>query len=699
MYKMKNLFLVILFSLVSTFLLQSSIYFYEDLSIGDVVDQDIIAPKSITYIDEYATEKVKEEEIAKIKSVYEPNENVSNTIITSLDSFFTSLISYKSDSNNNTTVIDKEENEIIDNPNKDDSVLDNNDDSLNNQNNISYDMISNPFNFTEEELNLFLLLDIDELEIMNEVFTKEVTKLFASGISSDDIETKRLSFVNNTNFYLFKKEPRMLLIHSLNTEIKPNLIYNDEETKKRKDEVLKNIKPVEINIQKDEIIVRYNDKITKEQLLALEKLGLTNHSFDYKSTLKMFPFILFLFLLTHFYIFKFYNRHFHQFKHYLFLLSCISLNILTINILTNSFNDYRLLFIPTILFMLLALVIWGKRFLIFFSIVISIIVSIKLGFDYTYLVLILVSGIFLSLYYNPKGKREHLIFNGILLGFVLSITHIIISYSVNLNFDVKYQVETSSYLLLFSFLASIGAAGLIPIIERLLGIITHARLHEFNDISHPLLKRLQREAKGTFDHSSHVGTLAEMAAEEIGANGLLLRVGAYFHDVGKLKSPHLFIENSALDENPHNEMNPIKSAEVILEHPVTSIQLCKEYKLPKPIIQLVASHHSDSILFHFYDKARKENPDVDISLFKYKTPTPKTKEEGILLIADSVEAFSRSIKGDSLEEKKKKIEKLIMSKVEKGDLRDCDLTISDIHKISKLFSSYLIKTDHDRPTY
>lgn len=672
-------FLVLLpFIVLSTLIVHSSSFIFEHFDVGDVADKDIIAPKAISYEDKVATRTAREEALSAVKNVYNPDESIQKKLNSDLNSFLTDMIRVK-------TAVNKqvESNKTNDNFVYDDFVS------------AQLKKAENPFEYSKDDLMIFFKTDEKELQKLNSIFSKKFQQVFTAGIMEEQLDATRKQFEDDATLYFFSKDVVDKLLEKLTPRIIPNMVLDENATNKKKKEALDKIEVVYKTVVKNEVVIRYGEKVTAEHMEKLEKLGLVQGKVDVKRILTTVPFVTLLFVMFHVYCFRFYGSIFKQKKVYIFLLSLITFSLL----LTNFMNDSRLFVFPFSLSLFIIVSLWGSRFVMFISIIQGFLFSLNNGNDYVSLFMLISSGIMISLLFKKGGKKRSSIHNGLLLGVTLSVIHFVTSLSFDLKSNTDYYVQSCGFIILSVVVAAIIANGSLSFIEDLLDVVSDSRLHALNDLSHPLLRRLQHEAPGTFSHSNMVGNLAELAADEIGANGLFLRVGAYFHDVGKLKYPLCYIENSSPSENVHNTMDPLESAKIILNHPHESVRLCKEYRLPTPLLKLIECHHSDSVLEHFYKNACDKDPDIDRELFRYQTPTPKTKEEGILLMADSTEAFSRVLKGKPKEEASKLLHDMLYKKIKQGDFRDCALSMGEFQRIINVFEKYLLADNHQRTEY
>lgn len=282
---------------------------------------------------------------------------------------------------------------------------------------------------------------------------------------------------------------------------------------------------------------------------------------------------------------------------------------------------------------------------------------------------------------------------------------------INLLFIASYLFLTQSNYtlneLLFYFIAAIVSAitsgaltiGILPFIESGFGIISSFRLIELSNPNHPLLKRILMQAPGTYHHSLMVANLAEAACESVGANGLLARVGCYYHDIGKTRRPGFFVENQTNGFNPHDQLSPEASSDIIIAHVVDGVKILEKHKMPKEIIDIAGQHHGTSLVKFFYFKAKQIDPNVSEDKFRYSGPKPQTKENAIICVADSVEAAVRSMKEPNAKKIKDLIHAITQDKLMDGQFDECDLSIKELITIERVFCETLNGTFHSRIEY
>ena len=243
------------------------------------------------------------------------------------------------------------------------------------------------------------------------------------------------------------------------------------------------------------------------------------------------------------------------------------------------------------------------------------------------------------------------------------------------------------------------AMGLLPFFESAFGVLSALRLIELSNPNHPLLKKLLVETPGTYHHSVMVANLAEAACEEIGADGLLARVGCYYHDVGKTVRPTFFIENQMAGMNPHDAMAPEKSAEIIKAHTTDGADLLRKYKMPQEIIDIALQHHGTSLLKFFWYKANEEGKELDECDFRYPGPKPQTTEAAVISVADSVEAAVRSMKEPTPDKIRKLVQAIIADRLKDDQFDECDISIKQLKTIEEVLCETLNGIFHSRIEY
>lgn len=353
--------------------------------------------------------------------------------------------------------------------------------------------------------------------------------------------------------------------------------------------------------------------------------------------------------------------------------------------------DARLAFVSSMLFSIAASVFFNQSYP-------------DMLFDFRY-GLVAATVCIVSVFLIYKASQRSLILKaGIMVSFFACFTTI----SLQL-LDGDYVIREMISALVFSLgsgiLTAVLVIGLLPFFEIVFGILSPLKLVELSNPNHPLLRKLLTEAPGTYHHSVMVANLSEAAAEAIGANGLLCRVGSFYHDIGKTKRPGYFIENQSNMENPHDQIDPYLSKSIIIAHPRDGVEMLREYKMPKLICDIAEQHHGTTLLSYFYHKALKiaeakgEQDSVEEKDFRYPGPKAQIKEAAIVGIADSVEAAVRSMRNPSIEQIDAVVDSIVKNRLNDHQLNECDLTMKELDQISKTLKQTLLGIFHSRIEY
>jgi len=326
----------------------------------------------------------------------------------------------------------------------------------------------------------------------------------------------------------------------------------------------------------------------------------------------------------------------------------------------------------------------------------SVTVSSLAGNNYLLFVAFLAGGLASILLVRDIRRRVSLIQAGFFCGFIQALTFFCIT-----DFSLMHP-DWYVTLFLNGIISSFIVLATLPLFEIAFKTVTNVSLLELADFNHPLLQRLVQEAPGTYHHSLVVGNLADAACKAIGAHALLARVGAYYHDIGKLSKPGYFTENQGVSGSKHDALTPTMSKLVIMNHVKEGIELAQKSNLNPPIIDFIQQHHGSSLVYYFYRRALEhleEDQTVKEEGFRYPGPKPKTKETAIVLLADSVEAASRALREPSPSKIEEVVHKIINNKFIDGQLDECDLTLKDLEKIAAVFIHVLGGMYHSRVSY
>lgn len=332
---------------------------------------------------------------------------------------------------------------------------------------------------------------------------------------------------------------------------------------------------------------------------------------------------------------------------------------------------------------------------------VHVLTTLLLGFivpnSYEYMFLQFIAGIVTILTISELYKRANLFISvgQITLVYILGYFAFFVIQEGSVQ---AIRFETFGYFILCG-LATLFAHPLIYIYEKIFGLVSDVSLLELSDTNSKLLKELSNKAPGTFHHSMNVANLAEASANEIGANSMLVRVGALYHDIGKMYNPTMFTENQASSVNSHDELDPKESAEVIIEHVIKGIEIARKYNLPDRVIDFIRTHHGTTLVYYFYMKEHELHGSANKEDFMYPGPTPFSRETAILMMADSVEAASKSLKEPSSTIIDNFVEKIINNQMDQGQFLNADITFKEIQLIKKVLKKKLNNIFHLRVEY
>lgn len=310
--------------------------------------------------------------------------------------------------------------------------------------------------------------------------------------------------------------------------------------------------------------------------------------------------------------------------------------------------------------------------------------------------LFLISGVVSSILVKGARKRTTIIIAGFTVGIIQVLSLLFIEYFW-FGIPDRYPI-----LFINAVISGILVLGVLPVFEYLFKTLTNISLLELADFNHPLLQRMILEAPGTYHHSLLVGNLCESACRAVGANALLARIGAYYHDIGKLSKPGYFSENQMVGASKHDTLSPAMSKLVIMNHVKEGLEIAKKYKLNPALMDFITQHHGTSLVYYFYHRALQNTgaeEEVKEDVYRYPGPKPNTKETAIVLLADSVEAATRALKEPTAAKIKETVHQLINNKFIEGQLDECELTLKDLEKISTVFIRILGAIYHSRITY
>jgi putative nucleotidyltransferase with HDIG domain len=487
---------------------------------------------------------------------------------------------------------------------------------------------------------------------------------------------------------------------------RPNLFYDERETQQRMNEAGDKVPRARGAVLAKERIIESHDKITAEHLQKLRSLTaeMAKRRASEGRLRWLLPILgratilLISVGLIGFFLFisrpQIYND-----PQRVLLIAVILLLVLFIAYLINFFGLSEYL-IPVAMAPMLLVFFFDVPLAFVGTVSLGILLGSMRGYEFNTIFITLVIGLF-SILAVRRVRSRSWIFKAILLlaaGYLAAIAA-----TAFLRFTPFQQVLVNlrDGLLINALLCPIFTYGLMVIFEYLFDLTTDATLLELSALNRPLLRELALQAPGTYHHSIVVGTLSEAAAEAIGANSLLARVGAYYHDIGKTEMAEYFVENQRGGKNPHEKLTPYMSLLVIVNHVKRGVEIAEENNIPKEVRDFIPQHHGTNLISYFYKKALEKNDDSEVheSDFRYPGPKPQTKETGIVMVADAVEAACRSVRDPSISRLRNMVNSIVEDRFKKGELDECPLTLRDLNLIKESFIRTLTGIFHGRTQY
>ncbi|MBW2688784.1 MAG: HDIG domain-containing protein [Deltaproteobacteria bacterium] len=496
--------------------------------------------------------------------------------------------------------------------------------------------------------------------------------------------------------------------------LRPNISFNQNETEARRQAAREEVKPVLAQIKKGEMIVREGDRITPVQIKRLGTLR------DDGSAVSLWRnasgILLSCFLLVYFghtFALRNIRKYRPDNRDLVFLASTFVVHILILKLLIfvsaalgSAFpyveqNAYYYIF-PFAVGTLLVRIVLNSEISLIFAILTAIVTGTLFGNSFVIMLFAFLTSLSGAHWVRHVTERSSLFRAGLRLG----MFNFVLIFALHLMTSRAFDLQLI-YKLGFGFVGGLAAAivvtGIVPLAESLFRYTTNIKLLELANMNNPVLRDLMVQAPGTYHHSIIVGNLAEAAAENIGVNPLMVRVAAYYHDIGKIRKPLYFIENIGGQENKHDKLAPSMSALILMAHVKDGVEMARENRLGQALIDIICQHHGTGLMKFFYDKAKsKADPGVeqiDERDYRYPGPKPQTREAALILLADAIEAASRTLTDPTPARIQGMVQKIINNIFIDGQLDECELTLKDIHNIAKSFNLVLGGIFHYRVDY
>ena len=638
-----------------------------DLKSGDIAQSDIKAPRET--VDEVASQEVLDEALKKVDKQYTQKSEVKTNVENQVKDLFQKIIELTSSQKD----IKNKVKELTSYKN---------------------------FSLSEYDATTLLSLNRDTLKNLQWEILDILNTVYETNIQ-DGNEESLLAAQQTANSEMDKlnldSSYESIIRNIVLSKIEPNLFYDEEKTNEKIEEVKKSTEKV--IIKKNQIIVKEGEPITEGQIQTLKELGIIGEG-KTGSLLVLYiltaMFIGIILYLQYTYVKKNHKAIYEDNKK-LILICLLNVSYLVLASGVKYVSPYLIPMVCTPL--LLSMLINHKVSLVLSSYNV-ILLGALIEFDPQIILLAFISTILSSTILRKMQQRNDIIYATLGIGLLCGILNFLIGNMVSIN--IKEVIINSLLTIVGVLISGILTIGILPFIENTFDVVTTLKLLELSNPNSPLLRKLLMESPGTYHHSMLVANLAEMAAEEVGANPVVTRIGAYYHDVGKTSRPYFFKENQIGNENPHDKITAALSARIIISHVKDGVELAKEYKLPKVIQDIIAEHHGTTYVKYFYitEKNNSDDPDsINEDDYKYPGPIPSTKESGIIMLADSVEAAVRSITEPTSEKIEQMVSNIIDGKIKDKQLNNCDLTFKDLDKIKECFLKALKGIYHQRIEY
>lgn len=656
----------------------------------------------ITIEDEQETERKTRETSQAVQDRYDISTEITEERIKYVEEIFEALSKMEDEiQEENESTSDQDDSEEEDDKDRKTTI------PIQEKLNLLKEILSQQITDSLNDSVLMTLIEIpaDEREEGKQVLVKSLTSTLENGVRTETIKSSINEVKDNIKFTPLDSELKVALYEVTEFAVVENSFFDVEKTAKARKDAESNVEPVVIRA--GEIIVREGQTITNEIYDELVLVGLLNKERNIYPIigLSLLVILLVLIIANELVNLDKSNKLDKRKIIAILLISVIVVGMMKIVSLFMSQTNQLFYVVPVATGVLLIKQLINER------------LSIVLAFLYSILGFVIFNGeipgslnmeagiyFFFSqmaaiIFLRNLKDRLAVIKAGLGMS-VINIMSLLLFIFLSFEKYTIIDVLTQSGMgIVSAFLSTVLTIGLLPFFETGLGILTDIKLLQLSSPNQPLLKKVLTEAPGTYHHSVMVANLSETACEAIGANGLLARVGAYYHDVGKTVKPHYFIENQLAVRNPHDYLKPKQSADIIISHPYDGADMLKEQKFPQEIIDIAMQHHGTSLLKFFYYKEKENNKTVDENEFRYPGPKPQTKETAIVCICDSVEAAVRSLQEPTEQKIDEIVSSIINDRLQDGQLDECPITISELNTIHQTICETLKGIFHSRIQY
>ncbi|PEY44370.1 hypothetical protein CN354_00720 [Bacillus cereus] len=546
-----------------------------------------------------------------------------------------------------------------------------------------------------------------QLSLARDAVVTAINNIMSTHIKMNEENDARERFVNEIRNVNVNSDLKEALNVLGKYAIEANYFYDSTATKDRKKLAEDAVAPV--YILQGQILVKEGDTITREVYDQLKLVGLLEQGNTFQPFVGLAIVIGVLLFFMHKQFESFLKLKREEKPYILAYTTIVAITVVLMKIISlfQKLEYAGIAYVvPVAMGTILVKLMIGDRFVFITSIIFSVCGSIMFNegvtstLNYSVGIYVLLSSLSVSIFLKEKNRRTMILQAGILVSVLNVVLLAALLLLRNGNFS---PLEIGSQLLMAAasgIISSILAMGILPYLESGLGIVSSMKLMELSSPNHPLLRKILLEAPGTYHHSVMVANLSEAACEAVGANGVLARVGAYYHDIGKTLQPHFFIENQMGIENPHDKLDPETSRDIIIAHVTNGVKMLEEHHIPQEIIDIAGQHHGTTLLKYFYYKAIKEDKEkYTEDMFRYPGSKATSKESAIVGIADSVEAAVRSMNHPTPEQINNLVQSIIKDRLQDGQFSECNLTFKELQIVGKTLCETLNGIFHSRIKY
>lgn len=548
---------------------------------------------------------------------------------------------------------------------------------------------------SREDWQVLLSMSKSELERFSKTCTQASKETMKNGMDAQSPDEAYAFLSESLNDKNLSQGGRRVAYNLVSSLLKPNKTYDPEATKTAKEKAASEVEP--IVYQKGEKIIGRGERIEEADYAMMKEMGYIRKA-DF-SNVSTYAGLIAVVLLLFFYFLYFLKDKFSEMSVRWSLTGaiCTAYGIMLLILCFFIWQtDMNLNLIPVSALAIVSAILCRGKVASSIHFLICAVVTVAMRGDLSFFLVNLTGGtILVTLLKNIRSRTKIFYY---CLPVALFEAAMIIGWEMMENNVVRDAITNGIFMAIGVLLSGIVAMGILPVLEAVFRLVTPFQLLEMTNSEHPLLKRLMTEAPGTYQHSLMVGNLAENAALVVGADPLLTRVGAYYHDVGKIKQPIMFKENQ-LVENPHDTLSPEQSAKIILKHPDDGVKIAQQYKMPKRLTDFIQQHHGTTATMYFYQQAKEANPDTEMEAFRYLGPKPQNREIAIVMLADTVEAAVRTMTDNSPEAMEQYVDRLVEGKLRDGQLSECNITLAEVERIKESFVHTLQAYYHKRVTY